>query len=127
MANQVESLYEAFAENRGGPFQTVIRPCLSALDMDVWGNVTDHTREEFFRLGPFTDKREEGIPHQGGFYVQPGWMQLAIRKFCETRSKSSIGLPSAWFNSTDTFRLPATPTIAAQCAKGFRFALPVSR
>ena len=129
MPSEVESLLEKFGENRSAAFTEVIVPCLRAQQFSMWDGQKDHSMEEFFRLGPFTNKRGDGIPHDGGFSVQPAMMKVLIHSFCATPGGPSAvsGLVKRWFPPDSTYRTPTNKYPATECAKGYRSALPVSK
>jgi hypothetical protein len=126
MASDTQTLLLKFGEGRSSAFSEVIAPCLEAIVANLWAEVTDYSKEEFFRLGPLTDKKELGIPHEGGFYVQPGMVRSLINSFVASKAGSSVGLVKDWFPESSYCRTAATRNAATECAKGFRYALPVS-
>ena len=126
MASHDTKLIEKFAAIRASPqWGTFLAPCIQALTAKPWENVTEFSKEDFFEYGPFTDKQEQGIPHEGGVVVQPGMLQLVLRNFYKARGGSS-GLVKDWFPPTSYVRTGARKRPEAECAQGFRRALPVS-
>jgi hypothetical protein len=126
MANDLDTLLVKFGEGRAPAFQNVIVPCLNGGFANIWEQVKDFSKEEFFLYGPLTDKREHGIPHEGGFYVQPGMVRTLINSFVASKGRSSVGLVKEWFPDSTYRRTEACRNPATECAKGFRYALPVS-
>jgi hypothetical protein len=123
----MQALYEQFAEGSDQVFGTVIAPCLHAMQNPVWTHVTEHTKEEFFRLGPLTDCVADGVPHEGGYHVQPCMVEHLVKVFLAEKGTSSNGFLKEWFPPSSYCRTPSNKNPATECAKGFRRAMPVSR
>ena len=128
MAGTSEALVRSFAERRDNPlFTQVLAPCIQALNHAMFENAKPGSRAEFFAYGPLTDKREDGIPHEGGYIVQPVMLDFVLREYFEkTSTGKCTTLQREWFpQKTSYYRTPGSKNAATECSLGFRRALPV--
>ena len=87
MAGANEDIVELFAEHRDNPlFRHVLAPCIKALTYPMFENANPGSRTDFFAYGPRTDKREHGIPHEGGYSVQAHMLEFVLREYFEKQA-----------------------------------------
>ena len=94
----------------------------------MFENAKPGSRAEFFAYGPLTDKREHGIPHEGGYSVQAHMLEFLLREyFAKTSTVKCKSLIPEWFPAaTSYYRTPTAKNAVTECSLGFRRALPVS-
>jgi hypothetical protein len=121
----MQALWDKFAEGSDPTFRLVIRPCLNAMEKSAWCGVTEHSKAEFFRHGPLTDCKDDGVPHEGGYHVQPCMVEHFVKAFVAEKGTMWRGLAKKWFPPTSYCRTALSKNPAIECAKGVRRALPV--